>query len=61
MSSFRGVKVCKKCRASALQVHILDRGLCEECECEISWKLGDAKIKEAKRKGTFNPKYSRRY
>lgn len=48
--SFRGVKVCKKCSQSAMQVHIMDRGLCQECEAEVSWKLGDKKIKENKLK-----------
>jgi len=32
---------CKKCRAGAMQVHILSNGFCQECVAELSWKQGD--------------------
>jgi len=58
--SFRGVKICKKCSQSAMRVHILDRGLCQECEAEVSWKRGDYEIAKHKQKEAMKRKQRKR-
>jgi len=35
------MKHCKKCLSSAIKVHVLSSGLCQECQSEYDWKNGD--------------------
>ena len=32
------MKKCKKCLASAMRVHLLSSGFCQECQSELEWK-----------------------
>ena len=43
-----------------MRVHILDRGLCQECEAEVSWKRGDYEIAKHKQKKAMKRKQRKR-
>ena len=32
------MKNCRKCMASAMSVHILGSGFCQECQSDLEWK-----------------------
>ena len=35
------MKHCRKCSSSAMKVHVLSSGLCQECQSEYDWNNGD--------------------
>ena len=35
------MKNCRKCSSSAMSVHILSSGFCQECQSDYDWKNGD--------------------
>ena len=43
-----------------MRVHILDRGLSQECEAEVSWKRGDYEIAKHKQKEAMKRKQRKR-
>ena len=42
---------CRKCGASALRVHLLSGGFCQECQGEYDWKNAPRVIHQQKMKG----------
>ena len=50
---------CKKCLASGMRVHILGRGLCQECQAEWEWKRGPHIVREQKMSKIKNNYYKK--
>ena len=48
---YKKMKHCKKCSASAMRVHLLGSGFCQECQAEIEWKRGPHIVREQKVNG----------
>ena len=40
------MKHCRKCGASAMSVHILGGGFCQECQSDLEWKNASRVHKE---------------